>query len=48
MWLLKRNMGTLLWYMDKNPPANAEGTGLNPSPGRFHVLQGNKARVPHY
>ena len=25
----------------KNPPANAGDTGLNPGPGRSHMLQGN-------
>ena len=30
----------------KNPPANAGGTGLIPGPGRFHMLQSNKAHVP--
>ena len=30
----------------KNPPANAEDTGLIPGLGSFHMLQGNLAREP--
>ena len=29
----------------KNPPANAEDTGLIPGPGRFHMLQGKHPRA---
>ena len=29
-----------------NPPANAGDMGSIPGPGRFHMLQGNKAPVP--
>ena len=31
--------------MVKNPPANAEDTGLIPGPGRFHMLQGKHPRA---
>ena len=30
--------------VDKNPPANAGDTDSIPSPGRFHMLQGNWAQ----
>ena len=30
----------------KNPPANVRDRGLIPGPGRFHMMLGNKARVP--
>ena len=30
----------------KNLPANAGDTGSSPGPGRSHMLQSNKARVP--
>ena len=30
----------------KNPPANAENTGLISGPGRFHMPQGNQAHAP--
>ena len=30
----------------KNRPANAGDTGLNCGPGRFHMLQSNKAHAP--
>ena len=32
--------------MVKNPPANAGNTGSSPRPGRCHMPQSNKARVP--
>ena len=32
--------------VDKNLSTKAEGTGLIPGPGRFHMLWGNQARVP--
>ena len=32
--------------MVKNPPANAGDMGSSPGPGRSHVLQSHKARVP--
>ena len=32
--------------MDKNPSANAGGTGSNPGPRRFHVPRSNEACVP--
>ena len=42
------------WYMGfpagpvvKNTPWNAGDTGLSPTPGRSHMLWGNKTRVPH-
>ena len=32
--------------VDKNPPTDSGDMGSTPSPGRFHMLQGNYAHVP--
>ena len=42
------HMGTALvvCLLAKNPPANVGDVGSIPSPGRFHMLQGNYARAP--
>ena len=35
-----------MFLKKSNPPANAGGTGLIAGPGRSHMPQNNKARVP--
>ena len=36
---IKKNKGTCLVEVVKNPPANTGSTGLIPGPGGFHMLQ---------
>ena len=45
-YLQKQAVGLPWWHNGLESAANAGDTALIPGPGRFHMPQSNKARVP--